>query len=1006
MTDVDSRKKSQVYSCLRKCSCGEVTSFDRALFGIYLQLQVRLQAAMSGRASILEAKLLIPGTQMTFLETKHDENEKQELLYCWVCARCASTPKEKSANMVRGCEPWRVDNLARHAASKQHQAALHQLGFVPRDENLPLEAPQVEQFLKVLNRKPAESLRSGVAGVGGANKVLKMLQCLAQATLRIDHDILASCASIMIHVDIRDMKLCIRFQACTEDLKIHRGVLGYETVCSNSHKEVMRGIQKALRRLCSLDGDLDDQVLDAVRARVEVLNGDGASDMQLALTELQSTGYFPNLKFTLRDKAHSARRILSRPWAAVEAINDVYQNAIAGKHSITSTIQHSGVVAHTFQEHCVTMQNAPSTARRLKNLSLAKHRFDSTEKPLSRFCLFLDAFLLTAISLAASPSQKRERGKAFLSWVNEEKILLLGLLADLSDECLLFVRVYDSEDYEASFMHHSCMAFVSKLRWLYVKGHAWELGYAAHVLEQLKTPRGFALDGQPRTIGGTGRLTAAIKQRCMESMLIYMRLAIETLEAEFPSFELLSCFHVLNVSPNVDVRAEFEEFSSALRRLSQVLELDEEQLAFEMGAHEAIARHEASQGRSTFDSWKQAVLRTSRSQRAVREHFPCDNLWELLTRYGAWSGASTSGIEQLFSRVCDHVPPDRACLTEEHLFYEVKVLADVSQANQKDVCELAQMCWALISEAPRQSCNSRIDKGVPRKRQLGTESEFKNKRRRALEQAAEIVPIATVREEVERLTDELIQADNSVLQELGFQHAKQCRNQVVAFLDGALTEADIPEGFEDVAEAFLEHRSRLQHQRALSARAYSRVMRPDAPRLESRTIFLQRGEWAGTAWAQALRLCARREDATGFVVEDASTPPERILWTVALQGGVVADLAHAESQGRQGASFTYMAAVQTRRRIFVDDDWAAAHVGLTEILLAAIEKPNSKWRLLASWEDFADASSRGGRYDTIALALPEVCRELDIPNAFSKINFLEFVTKQRVACSHFGMCGV
>ena len=61
-----------------------------------LDLHCTLEAAMSGRASLLEAKLMIPGTEMTFLEFSAD----QELCYCWVCARCAQTPKEKASNMV------------------------------------------------------------------------------------------------------------------------------------------------------------------------------------------------------------------------------------------------------------------------------------------------------------------------------------------------------------------------------------------------------------------------------------------------------------------------------------------------------------------------------------------------------------------------------------------------------------------------------------------------------------------------------------------------------------------------------------------------------------------------------------------------------------------------------------------------------------------------------------------------------------------------------------------
>ena len=61
-----------------------------------LDLRCKLEAAMSGRASLLEAKLMIPGTEMTFLEFSAD----QELCYCWVCARCAQTPKENGEQII------------------------------------------------------------------------------------------------------------------------------------------------------------------------------------------------------------------------------------------------------------------------------------------------------------------------------------------------------------------------------------------------------------------------------------------------------------------------------------------------------------------------------------------------------------------------------------------------------------------------------------------------------------------------------------------------------------------------------------------------------------------------------------------------------------------------------------------------------------------------------------------------------------------------------------------
>ena len=84
----------------------------------------------------------------------------------------------------------------------------------------------------------------------------------------------------------------------------------------------------------------------------------------------------------------------------------------------------------------------------VRNISFAKQRFDSTAKPLGR-CLFnLDAVISTvSIGCGEYPTTSKEhRGAAeFLHVLSQEaNLILLGMLADANDECLLLTRFFDT----------------------------------------------------------------------------------------------------------------------------------------------------------------------------------------------------------------------------------------------------------------------------------------------------------------------------------------------------------------------------------------------------------------------------------------------------------------------------------------------------------------------------------------------------------------------------------
>ena len=101
----------------------------------------------------------------------------------------------------------------------------------------------------------------------------------------------------------------------------------------------------------------------------------------------------PKLKLIIRDRAHATRRITKRGWKADGYLHNLLQHVIFGKDSIVALIQYSSVFQAWFQESIARQQAVPVSGQRVKNMSLAKQRFDSSQKPLGRTCLFFEAIV-------------------------------------------------------------------------------------------------------------------------------------------------------------------------------------------------------------------------------------------------------------------------------------------------------------------------------------------------------------------------------------------------------------------------------------------------------------------------------------------------------------------------------------------------------------------------------------------------------------------------------------
>ena len=158
--------------------------------------------------------------------------------------------------------------------------------------------------------------------------------------------------------------------------------------------------------------------------------------------------------------------------------------------------------------------------------------------------------------------------------------------------------------------------------------------------------------GQPKTLGGPGRVNTPLLLQCVEQCQAFVVLATNTLRAEFPDADVLSAFRVFDVvkkrGGERDDAAHSHFRDRALQRIAQVLKLNIDELKREFSEVEQVALYEASTSRTgSFDAWKTALLRIRARRKSEKKILPA--LATALTAFGTWNGLGSSGVEQNFS---------------------------------------------------------------------------------------------------------------------------------------------------------------------------------------------------------------------------------------------------------------------------------------------------------------------------------------------------------------------
>ena len=578
-------------------------------------------------------------------------------------------------------------SLDLHENTPAHQKAVGQSTLGDTDGTA--TTPSFEQFKLVYRHAIKHPVGEGISAVGGQKKVRKMLWCLSEANRHRKRKLWMSIGkesglcSTTVFQDVRQGMLCVRFTAAnsrTDRILGHMGTVNIARDHSLDAVGLMKGLDEVVKHFCTPnlcpphldrqhDPAVDSDLRDTVAKSIETFCSDAASDEIRAGHMLagQSTTalYLPrfqNLKIVCRDKPHATRRNLSRGWRCDPFLHEVAGRFVFNPDSPTRLIQNSDVFKGYFETNIKRMDpsiSAVQVRQHISDLGFAAHRFESASKPMMRLVLFWPACLATLVQISWE-RKGEEAGKSaisFLNWLTTEKCLQLGMLADAALENIELTRLVDWQNFPLEQLPANLLAFRDRLRALFKAAPpaCLSTGCTEVMLSFLRKPTCvvFPGPGGRQETKDIGAPSDAVINSCLSRMGHWVKICEATVKAEFPHFETQQAFSIFNVK---DVDGNPPERATRTDLLSQLQRAFHEQDDAEAGVQLERLWHVAKricseEGMSSADAWRKAIEDVSR----LRKGPAYKALLPLLVRFWA-AGASTSGVEQSFSRarsLCD-----------------------------------------------------------------------------------------------------------------------------------------------------------------------------------------------------------------------------------------------------------------------------------------------------------------------------------------------------------------
>ncbi len=251
-----------------------------------------------------------------------------------------------------------------------------------------------------------------------------------------------------------------------------------------------------------------------------------------------------------------------------------------------------------------------------------------------------------------------------------------------------------------------------------------------------------------------------------------------------------------------------------------------------------------------------------------------------------------------------------------------------------------------------------------------------------------------------------------------FQRKKERAHLLASISQGHLLNSQVSAYDRAAAAAEHERLCNLDAKRTdAQERQEARVRKKSPVDLTGKTVFYEsEQERAQVARAAGeLKLVAvGRMKADIFCTIDPSAPGQRTEWASSLRGGLLVTPKFICSKGSVGAAVQKLSAMDTKRFIWVSDDFAAQHKMVHQLLCDSV-KQKGRWQLLRDRAAFEKHMKQNDRrrvrcrrnYETIGLVtVAEKKRTWKaLKNVTTIKTFLPLLSKVHVEGNRLNLCG-
>ncbi|CAK9091517.1 Uncharacterized protein SCF082_LOCUS43115 [Durusdinium trenchii] len=149
--------------------------------------------------------------------------------------------------------------------------------------------------------------------------------------------------------------------------------------------------------------------------------------------------------------------------------------------------------------------------------------------------------------------QEGKSAAQFCGWLDLEKSVQFAMMADCANENLLLIRLLDYQGFPIDELPSYLMTFKDRIRALFTgpTPACLSSGCCGHMLKVLRHSLSLAVPGQSNLVLGGGHVPDDVLQRCLKRMQNWIVLVENTIDAEFPHYEVLQAFGAFNLSLGV-----------------------------------------------------------------------------------------------------------------------------------------------------------------------------------------------------------------------------------------------------------------------------------------------------------------------------------------------------------------------------------------------------------------------------------------------------------------------